>query len=161
MPSPPGKRPLKTATVNTLSYRTTNENAASVKREWFVVDAAGQTVGRLASRVASVLRGKHKPSYTPHFDAGDNVIIINADQVKFTGAKEEQKTYLRHSGYPGGQRATNPARLRASHPERILETAIRGMLPKNRLGRAMYRKLHVYAGAEHPHGAQKPADLPG
>lgn len=147
--------------MNTLSYRTTNANAANHTPEWYVVDAAGQTVGRLASRIASVLRGKHKPTYTPHFDAGDNVIVVNADQVRFTGAKELQKTYLRHSGYPGGQKATTPERLRAKHPERILETAVRGMLPKNRLGRAMYRKLYVYAGAEHPHGAQKPTDLPG
>ena len=146
--------------MNTLSYRTTNANAASVERNWYVVDAAGETVGRLSSRIAAVLRGKHKPSYTPHVDCGDNVIVINADQVQFTGAKETQKEYLRHSGYPGGQRATTPARLRASHPERIIETAVRGMLPKNRLGRAMYRKLHVYAGTEHPHGAQKPTDLP-
>ena len=150
----------KTATVNTLSYRTTNANAANIEREWYVVDAAGETVGRLASRIAAVLRGKHKPTYTPHFDAGDYVIVVNADQVAFTGLKEQQKTYLRHSGYPGGQRATTPERLRAKHPERIIETAVRGMLPKNRLGRAMYRKLHVYAGAEHPHGAQKPTDLP-
>ena len=132
----------------------------TVDRQWYVVDAAGQTVGRLASRVATVLRGKHKPSYTPHVDTGDNVIIINADQVVFTGAKELQKIYLTHSGYPGGQKSTTPERLRTTKPERILENAIRGMLPKNRLGRAMYRKLHVYAGAEHPHAAQQPADFP-
>ncbi len=146
--------------MNTLSYRTTNLNAATVQRDWLIVDATGETVGRLASRVATVLRGKHKPTYTPHVDTGDYVIIINADKVEFSGLKEEQKVYLRHSGYPGGQKATTPARLRASHPERILENAIRGMLPKNRLGRAMYRKLHVYAGAEHPHAAQKPTELP-
>lgn len=146
--------------MNTLSYRTTNANAANHEREWLVVDAAGETVGRLASRIATVLRGKHKPTYTPHFDAGDNVIVINADQVVFSGSKELQKVYLRHSGYPGGQKATTPERVRATHPERIIETAVRGMLPKNRLGRAMYRKLHVYAGAEHPHGAQKPTELP-
>lgn len=146
--------------MNTLSYRTTNANNATVERAWFVVDAAGQTVGRLSTRVAAVLRGKHKPSYTPHVDTGDNVIIINADQVVFSGSKEVQKTYLTHSGYPGGQKANTPERIRAKHPERILETAIRGMLPKNKLGRAMYKKLHVYAGAEHPHVAQKPADLP-
>jgi len=147
--------------VNTLSYRTTNANAASVERAWLIVDATDETVGRLATRIAAVLRGKHKPSYTPHVDCGDNVIVINADKVRFSGMKETQKTYLRHSGYPGGQRSTTPAALRAKHPERILETAVRGMLPKNRLGRAMYRKLHVYPGAEHPHNAQKPADLPG
>ena len=147
--------------MNTLSYRTTNANAASVERAWLIVDATDETVGRLATRIAAVLRGKHKPSYTPHVDCGDNVIVINADKVRFSGMKETQKTYLRHSGYPGGQRSTTPAALRAKHPERILETAVRGMLPKNRLGRAMYRKLHVYPGAEHPHNAQKPADLPG
>ena len=151
---------LKIESVNTLSYRTTNANNATVERAWFVVDAAGETVGRLSSRVAAVLRGKHKPSYTPHVDTGDNVIIINADQVVFSGSKEVQKTYLTHSGYPGGQKSNTPERIRAKHPERILETAIRGMLPKNKLGRAMFKKLHVYAGAEHPHIAQKPADLP-
>lgn len=146
--------------MNTLSYRTQNANSATVNRQWLVVDAEGQTVGRLASRIAHVLRGKHKPSYTPHFDAGDNVIVINADKVVFSGLKELQKQYLRHTGHPGGQRATTPAELRAKHPERIIETAVKGMLPKNRLGRAMYKKLHVYAGAEHPHQAQKPSDFP-
>lgn len=142
--------------MNTLSYRTTYDNASTVERRWLVIDAAEQTVGRLASRVAHVLRGKHKPSYSPHFDSGDYVIVINADQIRFTGAKEEQKEYLRYSGYPGGQRSATPAEVRAKHPERILEHAIRGMLPHTRLGRAMYRKLHVYAGAEHPHAAQRP-----
>lgn len=146
--------------MNTLSYRTTNANSATVERQWFVVDAAGQTVGRLATRVARVLRGKHKPSYTPHVDCGDNVVVVNADRVVFRGNKEQQKVYLRHSGYPGGQRATTPERLRAKHPERILEHAIKGMLPKTKLGRAMYRKLHVYPGAEHPHAAQQPQDFP-
>lgn len=146
--------------MNTLSYRTTNANSATVERQWFVVDAAGETVGRLATRVARVLRGKHKPSYTPHVDCGDNVVVVNADQVVFRGNKEQQKVYLRHSGYPGGQRATTPERLRAKHPERILEHAVKGMLPKTKLGRAMYRKLHVYPGAEHPHAAQQPRDFP-
>ncbi len=147
--------------MNTLSYRTVSANNASAlaDRKWFVLDAEGQTVGRLSSRVAHVLRGKHKPSYTPHVDCGDNVVIVNADKVLFKGNKEVTKVYLRHSGYPGGQKATTPERLRASHPERILEHAIKGMLPKTKLGRAMYRKLYVYAGAEHPHKAQRPETL--
>ena len=146
--------------MNTLSYRTTNANKATVDAKWILVDADGQTVGRLASRVAAVLRGKHKPSYTPHVDCGDHVIIVNAEKVKFGGNKEQDKQYLRYSGYPGGQKATTPARLRAKTPERILEHAIKGMLPHTKLGSAMYRKLHVYAGPEHPHAAQKPGDLP-
>ena len=146
--------------MNTLSYRTTNANRATVDTQWVLVDADGQTVGRLASRVAAVLRGKHKPSYTPHVDCGDHVVIVNADKVVFGGNKEQDKQYLRHSGYPGGQKATTPARLRAKTPERILEHAIKGMLPHTKLGRAMYRKLHVYAGPDHPHAAQKPGDLP-
>ena len=146
--------------MNTLSYRTASAKPAQVERQWFAVDAAGPTVGRLATRVATVLRGKHKPSYTPHVDCGDHVVVVNADQVVFQGNKETQKVYRRHSGYPGGQKETTPQRLRAKHPERILEHAVKGMLPKTRLGRAMYRKLHVYAGAEHPHTAQKPSDFP-
>ena len=146
--------------MNTLSYRTVSANKATVETKWYVVDAAGQTVGRLASRVAAVLRGKHKPSYTPHVDCGDHVIIINADQVQFTGDKETKKVYLSYTGYPGGQRATTPSRMRAKTPERILEHAIKGMLPHTKLGSAMFRKLHVFAGAEHPHQAQKPTELP-
>ena len=145
--------------MNTLSYRTANANSATVERRWLVVDAAGQTVGRLASRIARVLRGKHKPSYTPHVDCGDNVVVVNAAQVVFNGNKETDKVYLRHSGYPGGQKATTPERVRAAHPERILEHAVKGMLPKTKLGRAMYRKLHVYPGAEHPHAAQQPQEF--
>ncbi len=146
--------------MNTLSYRTTNANAATVDPKWILVDAEGQTVGRLASRIATVLRGKHKPSYTPHVDCGDHVIIVNADKVVFGGNKELTKEYLRYTGYPGGQRMTTPARLREKTPERILEHAIKGMLPHTKLGRAMYRKLHVYAGPTHPHAAQQPGDMP-
>ena len=146
--------------MNTLSYRTASANKATVDPQWILVDADGQTVGRLASRVAAVLRGKHKPSYTPHVDCGDHVIIVNAEKVVFGGNKEQDKEYLRYTGYPGGQRMTTPARLRAKTPERILEHAIKGMLPHTKLGSAMYRKLHVYAGPEHPHAAQKPGDLP-
>ena len=146
--------------MNTLSYRTVSANKATVDTKWIVVDAEGQTVGRLASRIAHVLRGKHKPMYTPHVDCGDHVVVVNADKVVFLGNKESDKLYLRHSGYPGGQRATTPERLRAKHPERIIEHAVKGMLPHTKLGRAMYRKLHVYAGAQHPHAAQKPGEMP-
>ena len=129
---------------------------ATIDRKWYVVDAEGKTLGRLASEVAKVLRGKNKPIFTPHIDTGDYVIIINAEKVVFTGKKETDKIYQRYTGYPGGQRETTPAKVRATHPERILEHAIRGMLPKNRLGDALYRNLYVYAGSEHPHQGQNP-----
>jgi len=145
--------------VNTLSYKTQSANADSVQREWFVVDATNEKVGRLASKIATVLRGKHKPSFTPHFDAGDYVIVLNADKVRFTGAKMDQKVYLTYSGYPGGQKSTTAKELAAKKPTAILEKAIKGMLPKNKLGRAMIKKLFVYTGDEHPHGAQKPQPL--
>jgi len=146
-------------TVNTLSYKTKSANAASVERQWHVIDAEGEIVGRLASRVAAILRGKHKPDFTPHFDNGDHVIIVNCEKVRFTGEKFTDKEYLRHTGYPGGQRKATPRDLMARKPERILEVAIKGMLPKTKLGRAQIKKLHVYAGAEHPHSAQKPTEL--
>jgi large subunit ribosomal protein L13 len=142
--------------VDTLSYKTKSAKKEEVERKWFIIDAEGEVVGRLSSRIAHVLRGKHKASYTPHVDTGDYVIVINADKVRFTGQKMAQKTYLRHTGYPGGQRSTTPRDLLSKHPERILENAVRGMLPKNRLGRAMFKKLFVYVGTEHPHEAQKP-----
>lgn len=145
--------------VDTLSYKTKSANAASVERKWFVIDADGEVVGRLASKVATILRGKNKPDFTPHFDNGDHVIIINADKARFTGAKLTDKVYLRHTGYPGGQRAATPRDLFAKKPERVLEMAIKGMLPKTKLGRAQLKKLHLYAGAEHPHAAQKPEEL--
>ena len=131
-------------------------SASSIERKWYVVDAEGQTVGRLATRVANLLRGKHKPSFTPHMDCGDNVIIINAEKIVFTGKKMTDKIYQRYTGYPGGQRETTPAKVLATHPERILEHAIRGMLPKNRLGAALYRNLYIYAGSEHPHQGLTP-----
>ena len=137
--------------MSTLSYKTISANKQTVQKEWVLVDAEGQTVGRLATRVANILRGKTKPCYTPHVDCGDNVIIINAEKVVFSGKKESDKIYQRYTGYPGGQRETTPAKVRATHPERILEHAIRGMLPKTRLGDALYRNLHIYAGSEHPH----------
>ena len=134
-------------------------NAGNIERKWFVVDAEGQTLGRLAAEVAKVLRGKHKPSFTPHVDTGDYVIVVNAAKVKLTGKKLIQKTYFRHSGYPGGAKFTQAGHMLETRPERVVEMAVRGMLPKNKLGEQMYRKLNVYAGAEHPHQAQKPEEL--
>ncbi len=134
-------------------------NPQNVERKWFVVDAEGKTLGRVASKVAAVLRGKHKPTFTPHTDAGDFVIIINADKVAVTGNKMNDKIYRRHSGYPGGMKETKLKDMLVRRPERPLELAIKGMLPHNRLGADMYRKLKVYAGSEHPHAAQKPEVL--
>ena len=131
-------------------------NAANIERKWYVVDAAGQTVGRLAAEVAKVLRGKNKPTFTPHVDTGDFVIVINAEKAVFTGKKLTDKMYFRHSGYPGGTTFTAAGKLMEKAPEKVIEKAVRGMLPKNRLGAQMYRKLNVYAGSEHPHAAQKP-----
>lgn len=145
--------------MDTLSYKTKSANAASVERKWFVVDAEGEVVGRLASKIATILRGKHKPDFTPHFDNGDHVIIVNAEKCRFTGEKLTDKVYLRHTGYPGGQRAATPRDLFAKKPERVLEMAIKGMLPKTKLGRAQVKKLYIYAGAEHPHSAQQPEEL--
>ncbi len=130
-----------------------------VERVWFVVDAKGKILGRLASEVAQVLRGKHKPSFTPHVDGGDFVVVVNAGQVELTGRKRENKVYYRHTGFPGGIRSITAGRLLQTRPERAIEHAVRGMLPKGRLGRRMLRKLKVYAGAEHPHAAQKPERL--
>jgi len=132
---------------------------ATLNREWFVVDASEAVVGRLATRVASVLRGKHKPTFTPNLDGGDFVVVINAEKARFTGNKEEDKRYWSHSGYPGGERFTTPAKMRETHPERIMFYAIKGMLPKGSLGRQMLTKLRVYAGSEHPHQAQQPKTL--
>jgi large subunit ribosomal protein L13 len=132
---------------------------SDIQRGWFVVDAAGQTVGRLATRIATVLRGKHKPTYTPHADMGDHVIVINADKVRFTGNKTEDKVYYRHSGWFGGLKETTAKEVLAKHPERIIESAVRGMLPHTSLGRQMFRKLKVYAAPDHPHAAQQPKPL--
>jgi large subunit ribosomal protein L13 len=128
----------------------------AVERKWYVIDAAGQRVGRLATEIATVLRGKHKPEYTPHVDTGDFVIVINADKVVFTGNKMRDKKYYRHSGYPGGLKVSTATEVMRRHPIRIMEHAVRGMLPHTRLGADQYRKLKVYAGAEHPHQAQQP-----
>lgn len=133
--------------------------AETADRHWLLIDAEGQTLGRLATRIASILRGKHKAEYTPHVDTGDYVIVINVDKIVVTGNKETKKIYRRHSGYPGGLKEISYQDMKAKHPERILETAVRGMLPKNSLGRQMYRKLKVYAGPDHPHAAQEPEKL--
>ena len=134
-------------------------NPAKVERKWYVVDATGYTLGRLASEVAKVLRGKNKPVFTPHVDTGDYVIIINAEKIKVTGKKLDQKIYYHHSDYVGGMKETTLKEMLAKKPEKVLELAVKGMLPKGPLGREMYTKLHVYAGAEHPHAAQKPETL--
>lgn len=141
------------------SYKTYSAKAEEVTRTWYIVDAEGQVLGRLASRIATILRGKHKPTYTPHVDMGDFVIVINADKVRLTGKKNFQKQYFQHSGYPGGVRLRTPNYMRTHHPEFIIEHAVKGMLPKGSLGRRMLRKLKVYAGPSHPHGAQKPIEL--
>ena len=132
---------------------------SEIGRGWHVVDAEGQVLGRLASQIASILRGKTKPTFSPFIDTGDHVVVVNAEKVVLTGAKEKGKIYYRHSGYPGGIRESRPLELRSKHPERLIESAVRGMLPKNRLGRAQFRKLKVYRGSAHPHQAQKPEPL--
>ncbi len=133
-------------------------NQENLNRDWLIIDATDLTVGRLASEVASILRGKHKPTFTPHVDCGDFVIIINADKVKFTGNKLEDKIYYRHSNHPGGLKEETAGKLLARKPERVMEKAIKGMLPKTKLGRQMYRNLYVYAGSAHPHAAQQPKE---
>lgn len=150
---------IKLNQVNTLSYKTKSANESTVVRKWHVIDADGEVVGRLASRIAAVLRGKHKPDFTPHFDNGDNVIVVNVDKVRFTGQKMTKKVYLRHTGYPGGQRSATPQDLLSRKPELVLRNAVKGMLPKTKLGRAQIKKLHMYAGAEHPHAAQQPEEF--
>lgn len=145
--------------MNTLSYKTVSVNKETAQKEWVEIDANGQTMGRMASKVAKILRGKYKPSFTPHVDCGDNVIIINADKVEFTGNKWTDRKYLRYSGYPGGQRESTPADLMKKGPDRLFRKVIKGMLPKNRLGDAIINNLYVYAGETHPHEAQKPKKL--
>lgn len=140
-------------------YKTYWTKPEEVQHDWYVVDAQGQTLGRLASRVASVLRGKHKPTYNPSVDCGDFVVIVNAEKVKVTGRRMEQKVYYRHSGYHGGLTETSLTKQLNTFPERVIESAVRGMLPKNRLGRRMFKKLKVYKGTEHPHQAQQPVPL--
>ncbi len=139
-----------------MKIKTYTPKPEDIQREWFVIDAKDQTLGRLATQVAVLLRGKHKPIYSPHMDVGDYVIVINADKIRVTGRKLDQKIYYRHSGYPGGLRQRTLREQLQRFPERVIETAVRGMLPKNRLGRKMFKKLKVYAGEKHPHEAQKP-----
>lgn len=141
------------------SFKTYSAKASEVERDWYVVDAENAVVGRLASRVAAVLRGKHKPSFTPHVDTGDFVVVINADKVRFTGKKETDKQYFSHTGFPGGEKLRSPKEMRQRKPTFIVENAVKGMLPKGPLGRQMLKKLKVYAGTEHPHGAQQPTEL--
>ncbi len=140
--------------------KTVIPSAQGIERKWHLMDAEAAVLGRLASKAANILMGKHKPSYTPYIDTGDHVIVVNAAKVKLTGAKEEQKIYRRHSGYPGGLTETKARIVREARPARMVEEAIQGMLPKNKLGKQMYRKLQVYAGPKHPHDAQKPTALP-
>jgi large subunit ribosomal protein L13 len=142
--------------MDTLSYKTVSANKNTVNKEWVLVDADGQALGRLASEVAKLLRGKHKPNFTPHVDCGDNVVVTNAAKVSLSGKKWESKSYIRHTGYPGGQRSLSAKELHAKDPARVVEKAVKGMLPKNKLGADLFRNLKVYAGEEHGQEAQKP-----
>ncbi len=142
--------------MNTLSYKTVSANVNTVTKEWVLIDAENQTLGRLASEIANLLRGKYKTNYTPHVDCGDNVIVINAEKIRLTGHKMTDKVYTRHTGYPGGQRFATPVELLAKKPYAVVEKAVKGMLPKNRLGSALFKNLHVYTGNTHPHEAQQP-----
>lgn len=145
--------------MNTLSYETVSANKTTVNKEWILIDAEGAILGRLASLIASMLRGKHKTNFTPHVDCGDNVIVINAEKVVLTGEKLLKKEYVRHTGYPGGQRFTSAQKMLSENPTRLVEYAVKGMLPKNRLGSALFRNLYIYTGTSHPHEAQKPRKI--
>jgi len=145
--------------MDTLSYKTRSANQEIIVKEWLVVDAENEVLGRLATQVAILLAGKHKTYYTPNLSCGDNVIVINADKIRFTGTKSVDKKYVRHTGYPGGQRFTTPNEFLAKRPEKIIEIGVKGMLPKTKLGAEMYKHLFVYAGSEHPHEAQKPRTI--
>ena len=145
--------------MDTISYKTRSANNEIIVKDWLLIDAENEILGRMATKVAVLLRGKHKTYYTPNLNCGDNVIIINAEKIKFTGKKLTDKEYIRHTGYPGGQRFTTPQQYLAKKPEKIIEIAVRGMLPKNKLGDDMYKHLFVYAGANHPHEGQKPSKL--
>ncbi len=149
----------KQLAVDTLSYKTISANKSNVDKQWIVIDAHDQVLGRLSSEVAKRIRGKHKPNFTPHVDCGDNVIVINSDKIRLTGNKWDDKVYVRYSGYPGGQKTLTPRQLMAKSSTRIVEKAVRGMLPKNRLGRALFGNLYVYEGADHPHEAQQPKTI--
>ncbi len=145
--------------MDTLSYKTVSANKATVTKNWVHVDAEGQTLGRLSSGVAKLLRGKYKPNFTPHVDCGDNVIITNAEKINLTGKKWDSKEYIRHTGYPGGQRSLTATELFKKGPERLIENAVKGMLPKNKLGADLFRNLKVFVGSDHDHKAQKPETI--
>ena len=145
--------------MDQLSYRTVSANRQTVEKKWVVIDANNKILGRLSSKIVNILRGKNKPSFTPHVDCGDNVIVINAEKVRLTGKKMTEKVYTRHTGHPGGQRFATPRELMAKDGRRVVEMAIKGMLPKNRLGSKLYTNLYVYEGAEHPHQAQLPTTI--
>ncbi len=145
--------------MDTLSYKTVSANKTTVNKEWVIIDAEGAVLGRLATKIASMLRGKHKTNFTPHVDCGDNVVVINAEKVVLTGEKWTDKQYVRYTGYPGGQRFTPAGEMLKKNPIGLVENAVRGMLPKNRLGKVLFRNMHVYVGAAHPHEAQKPKKI--
>ena len=145
--------------MDTLSYKTRSANKATVKKEWYVVDATNEVLGRLSSKVAKILRGKNKPDFTPHVDCGDNIIVINAEKIRLTGSKMSDKEYIRYTGYPGGQRIEHAEDILKKDPRRLIEIAVKGMLPKNKLADAVIKNLHVYTGANHPHEAQQPKEL--
>lgn len=145
--------------MDTLSYKTISANKATAEKGWVVIDVENAILGRISSQIASILRGKNKTSFTPHADCGDHVIVINADKVRLTGNKMTDKVYVRHTGYPGGQRFSTPREVLAKNPRGVIEAAVKGMLPKNRLGRRLFTNLHVYAGTEHPHTAQQPKEI--
>ncbi len=145
--------------MDTLSYKTVSANRETVNKEWVLIDAEGAVLGRLATVVASMLRGKHKTDFTPHVDCGDNVVVINAEKIKLTGEKWSDKEYVRHTGYPGGQRFSTAKEILEKNPAGLIEHAVRGMLPKNRLGRAIFKNMHIYTGPSHPHEAQKPRKI--
>jgi large subunit ribosomal protein L13 len=145
--------------LDTLSYKTVSLNSATVEKNWVIVDADSKVLGRVSSEVAKIIREKNKASYTPHVDCGDNVIVINADKVRLTGKKWNDKQYVRHTGFPGGQRFETPLEVKAKSSTLLVERAVKGMLPKNRLGSKLFKNLYVYAGAEHPHAAQQPKEV--
>lgn len=145
--------------MDTLTYKTVSANAKTVNKNWVLIDAENQVLGRVSSRIAAMLRGKHKTNFTPHVDCGDNVIVINADKVRLTGNKMKEKEYIRYTGYPGGQRFTSPEEVLRKHPTRLIEMAVFGMLPKNKLGNAIKGNLYIYTGSEHPHAAQQPVTV--
>lgn len=145
--------------MDTLSYKTISANDATVNKAWVVIDAENAILGRLSSQIAMIIRGKNKTSYTPHVDCGDNVIVINAEKIRLTGKKMTDKVYVRHTGYPGGQRFATPREVLAKNPRGVVESAVKGMLPKGRLGRSLFTNLFVYAGTEHPHAAQQPTEV--